>query len=86
MATPTSISAVETKNISVLFYVRSNGQIACLTAQKSGQDPSNPFYKATNVTLQGNMVSSVAPQVSAVAYDNAGTKEVCSLLTPHMLP
>ena len=73
---PSSISAVESNQLSILFYARPDGDLASLTAQKSGEDPSNPNYKAANIISDGNTVSATVPQVSAVAYDFRGSKEV----------
>ncbi|RYO75798.1 hypothetical protein DL766_000191 [Monosporascus sp. MC13-8B] len=76
MASPTSISAVESKDISILYYTRSGGQIASLTSQKSGEDPKNPEYVTANVMLGGNTVSAAAPQVTAVAYTLNDSREI----------
>ena len=76
---PVAISAVESNQLSVLFYTRPDGDIACLTAQKQGEDPSFSAYKATNVLLDGNTVTASVPQVSAIAYDFKGNREVGSL-------
>ena len=73
---PTSMSAVETNKLSVLFYARPDGQLASLTAQKSGEDPNNPDYKAANVLFEQNTVTAAVAQVSAIAYDFHGQKEV----------
>ncbi|MCJ1278217.1 hypothetical protein MMC21_006032 [Puttea exsequens] len=61
---PTSISAVESNNLSILYYTRTNGQLASLTAQKVGEANKNPDYKSANVMLGGNTVqTSGAPQI-----------------------
>ncbi|KAG8531213.1 uncharacterized protein KY384_004571 [Bacidia gigantensis] len=73
---PSSISAVESNQLSILYYARPDGDIAALTAQKSGEDPSNADYKSTNVILEGNTISATVPQLSAVAYDFHGSKEI----------
>ncbi|KAL9607577.1 MAG: hypothetical protein Q9167_007521 [Letrouitia subvulpina] len=73
---PSSISAVESNQRSILFYARPDGDLASLTAQKSGEDPSYPDYKSANVILDGNTVSATVPQVSAVAYNFAGSKQI----------
>ena len=77
---PSSISAVESNQLSILFYARPDGDLASLTAQKSGEDPSNQDYKPANVLLDGNTVSATVPQVSAVAYDYNGVKQVHQII------
>ncbi|RYP17123.1 hypothetical protein DL765_004742 [Monosporascus sp. GIB2] len=76
MASPTSMSAVESNGISILYYTRSNGQIASLTAQISPEDPENPEYVTANIMFSGNAVSAAAPQVTAVAYTLEGNREI----------
>ena len=73
---PTSISAVESGDISIIYYARANGELASLTAQRPREDPSYPDYKAANVIKDGNTVVSKVPQVSAVAYRLHASNEV----------
>ena len=73
---PTSMSAIESNKLSILYYARPTGELASLTAQKSGEDPSNESYKSANIILNGNTVSAAVPQVSAVSYRYNGNREV----------
>ena len=68
---PTSISAIESNNISILYYARPNGELASLTSQ-----PSDQLYQSANIILSGNTVTAAVPQVSAVSYEYKGNKEV----------
>ncbi|KAK4693335.1 hypothetical protein P7C71_g4046, partial [Lecanoromycetidae sp. Uapishka_2] len=61
---PVSFSAVESNNLSILYYARNDGSLAELIAQQSGEDPRNPPYKSAYVLLDGDVVeTSGAPQI-----------------------
>jgi hypothetical protein len=74
---PVSISAVESNGKSILFYSRQTGQLACLTAQ-GPEDPASPRYVTSNILLNNNTVEagSGTPQITAVAYELAGKREI----------
>lgn len=73
---PTSISAVESQRISIIYYARANGELASLTAQKPGESPNYPPYESANVIKKGNVVVATVPQVAAIAYTLNDTPEV----------
>lgn len=65
---PTSIEAVESRGISIVYYARHNGDLASLTAQKVGEGPTFPLYKSANILLNNKPVTAAVPQVTAYAY------------------
>ena len=76
MTTPTSISAVKSNNLSIIYYVRNNGALASLTAQKSDESPAHPPYGIANILVNNNTVHPAAPQIDAVSYTADGNREV----------
>ncbi|KAI7219254.1 hypothetical protein KC333_g3066 [Hortaea werneckii] len=78
MSSPSSISAVESNNLSILFFNSDNLQITSLTAQQTGTRDDTD-YNITDVTFPGGKRINVkAPQLSAVAYQKDGHHEVSS--------
>lgn len=76
MSIPTDFSAVESNDYSYLFYARSNGTIAYLKSSTT-QEGNDTEYKASSVIASGNVISTSAPRISAVAYkDNQGQRQV----------
>ncbi|KAI7148039.1 hypothetical protein KC316_g12661 [Hortaea werneckii] len=76
MSSPTSISAVESNNLSILFFNSDNLQITSLTAQQTGTRDDTD-YNITDVTFPGGKRINVkAPQLSAVAYQKDNHHEI----------
>ncbi|KAI4158858.1 MAG: hypothetical protein LQ342_007094 [Letrouitia transgressa] len=66
---PKLIEAVESQGISILYYARSNGELADSIVQKPKETPDGPAYKSDNIILDENTVSGAVPQVTAVGND-----------------
>lgn len=78
MSCPISISAVESNDLSILFFNSDNLQITSLTAQQT-RTRDDTDYNITGVTFRGGKrVNVKAPQLSAVAYLKDGHHEISS--------